>query len=93
MGTAALVQTSPALTTLPPWRSLDGKVNMSMRNSVPVFATPMDCSPPDSSGSWDFAGKNTRMGCYFLLGGSPGDLPDPGIKSASPAFAGGFFTT
>ena len=24
---------------------------------------------------------------------SPGDLPDPGIKAMSPAFAGGFFTT
>jgi len=24
---------------------------------------------------------------------SPGDLPDPGIKSLSPALAGGFFTT
>ena len=24
---------------------------------------------------------------------SPGDLPDPGIKSMSPALAGGFFTT
>ena len=24
---------------------------------------------------------------------SPGDLPDPGIKPASPIFAGGFFTT
>ena len=24
---------------------------------------------------------------------SPGDLPDPGIKSKSPALAGGFFTT
>ena len=24
---------------------------------------------------------------------SPGDLPDPGIKSESPALAGGFFTT
>ena len=24
---------------------------------------------------------------------SPGDLPDPGIKSASPAVAGKFFTT
>ena len=23
----------------------------------------------------------------------PGDLPDPGIKPASPALAGGFFTT
>ena len=24
---------------------------------------------------------------------SPGDLPDPGIEAASPALAGGFFTT
>ena len=24
---------------------------------------------------------------------SPGDLPDPGIKSLSPVLAGGFFTT
>ena len=24
---------------------------------------------------------------------SPGDLPDPGIESASPALAGGFFPT
>ena len=24
---------------------------------------------------------------------SPGDIPDPGIESASPAMAGGFFTT
>ena len=27
-----------------------------------------------------------------LLFPSPGDLPDPGIKSASPALAGGFLT-
>jgi len=24
---------------------------------------------------------------------SPGDLPNPGVKLVSPAFAGGFFTT
>ena len=24
---------------------------------------------------------------------TPGDLPDPGIECASPALAGGFFTT
>ena len=34
--------------------------------------------------AWDFPGKNTR---------SPGDLPDLGIELASPALAGGFFTT
>ena len=31
---------------------------------------------------WDFPGKNTGVGCHFF---SPGDLPDPGIKPASPA--------
>ena len=31
---------------------------------------------------WDFAGKNTRVGCHFLL---QGDLPNPKIKLASPA--------
>ena len=43
---------------------------------------------------WDSPGKNTGVGCHFLP--SPGDLPDPGIELeslASPALAGGFFTT
>ena len=40
---------------------------------------------------WDFPGKNTGVGCYFLL-----DLPDSGTEPmslASPTLAGGFFTT
>ena len=43
--------------------------------------------------SWDFPGKNTGAGCYFLL---QGDLHDPGIQPtslASPALTGRFFTT
>ena len=42
---------------------------------------------------WDSPGKNTGVGCHFLL---QGDLPDPGIESGSPsssALAGEFFTT
>ena len=31
--------------------------------------------------SWDFPGKNTGVGCHFLL---QGNLPDPGIKSMFP---------
>ena len=31
---------------------------------------------------WNFPGKNTGVGCQE---GSPGDLPDPGIKPRSPA--------
>ena len=37
---------------------------------------------------WDSPGKNTGVGCHFP---TPGDLPNPGIKLASPgssAFAG-----
>ena len=30
---------------------------------------------------WDFSGKDTGVGCHFP---TPGDLPDPGIKSTSP---------
>ena len=30
---------------------------------------------------WKFPGKNTGMGCHFLL---QGILPDPGIESMSP---------
>jgi len=29
---------------------------------------------------WDFPSKNIEVGCHFLLG----ELPDPGIKPASP---------
>ena len=42
---------------------------------------------------WDFPGKNTEVGCHFLL---QGNLPDPGIEPVSPvspSLAGGFFTT
>ena len=41
---------------------------------------------------WDSLGKNTEVGCHFLLRG----LPDPGIEPTSPtspALAGRFFTT
>ena len=40
---------------------------------------------------WDFPGKNTGVGCYFLL---QGNLPNPGIEPlVSPAFTGRFFST
>ena len=38
----------------------------------------------------DFSGKDTGVGCRFLL---QGDLPYPGIEPACPALAGRFFTT
>ena len=32
-----------------------------------LFVTPMDCSPPDSFVHGIFPGKNTGVGCHFLL--------------------------
>ena len=34
----------------------------------PTLCDPMDCSPPGSS-PWDSLGKNTGVGCHFLLQG------------------------
>ena len=38
----------------------------------------MDWSPPGSSVLGDFSGKNTGLGCHFLL---QGDFPDQGSNS------------
>ena len=38
---------------------------------------------------WVFLGKNTGVGCHFLLQGNPSN---PGIKPKFPALAGGFLT-
>ena len=35
--------------------------------SWPTLHDPMDCSPPDSSVCGDSPGKNTGVGCHFLL--------------------------
>ena len=49
----------------------------------------MDCSPPGSL-SMKFSRLEHWDGLPFPLSG---DLPDQGIETASPALAGGFFTT
>ena len=51
----------------------------------------MDYNPLGSSVPWGFPGKNTGVGCHFLLQWM--NLPDPGIEPTSPALAGGFFIT
>ena len=53
----------------------------------------MDCSPPGSSVHLIF---QTRILGWLLPFPTPGDLPNPGLEPeslASPAVAGGFFTT
>ena len=44
---------------------------------------PIDCNLPDLLCPWDFPGKNTGVGCHFLLQ-EMADLPDPEIEPASP---------
>ena len=53
----------------------------------------MDCSPPDSSVHGVLPGKNTRVGCHFLL---QGIFPTQGVEPRSfefPLLASRFFTT
>ena len=49
----------------------------------------MDCSPPGSS-VYGISRQEYWSGLPFP---PPEDLPDPGIKAASPELAGEFFTT
>ena len=55
---------------------------------------PTPCGPIDGTQqappSLGFSRQEYWSGLQFH---SPGDLPDPGIKPASPALTGGFFTT
>ena len=42
---------------------------MLVAQSGLTLCDPMDCNPPGSSVHWDFPGKNTGVGCHFLLQG------------------------
>ena len=60
-----------------------------MLSCVQLFATPCTVALRAPL-SMEFPRQEYWSGLPFS---SPGDLPDPGIKSASPALAGEFFTT
>ena len=53
---------------------------------------PHECQPTRLPCTWDFPGKNTGMGCHFLL---QGIFPIQGsnLSLLSPALAGRFSTT
>ena len=42
-------------------------VKVKVFSHVLLFVTPMDCSPPGFSIHGSFAGKDTGVGCHFLL--------------------------
>ena len=56
---------------------------------VQLFCDPRDCSLPGSSVHEISQVRTLEWNAIF----SSGDLPDSGIKSASPALAGRLFTT
>ena len=45
------------------------KLGVSVAQSCLTLCDRMDCSLPGSSVHWDCPGKNTGVGCYFLLQG------------------------
>lgn len=57
---------------------------------VSVFCEPDCLSPARLSVHVDFPGKNTGVGCRFLL---QGIFPNPGIEPTAPVPAGRSFTT
>ena len=65
------------------------KVKVKSLSRPRLLATPWTAAyqtPP----SMGFSRQEYWSGCPFPL---PGDLPNPGIETMSPALAGGFFTT
>ena len=44
-------------------------MHAKLLQSCLTLCNPMDCSPPDSSVHGDSPGKNTGVGCHFLLQG------------------------
>ena len=76
------LKTSPLLPSFPP--------SCLVTQACLTLLQPHGLWPLQAPLQWDSPGKNTEVGCRFLL---QGNLPDPGIKSESPALAGGLCTT
>ena len=60
----------------------------SAGQSYPTLCDCVNCSLLGSSLSTEFSRQEYWSGLPFAI---PGDLPDPGIDSASPALVGRFF--
>ena len=58
------------------------KVKVKLLSRVWLFATPWTVACTRLLCPWDFLGKSTGVGCYFL---PQGIFPDPGIEPRSPA--------
>ena len=63
-------------------------IGVCMLTQIWLFVTPMDCSLSDSC-LWGFPGKNTGMGCHFLL---QGIFPTQGWNASPQYLLHWFFT-
>ena len=70
---------SSILTWRIPWTQEPGGVQ-----SIASHREPGGLQPTRLLCPWDSPGKNTGVGCHTHPGDPQGDLPDPGIKPASP---------
>ena len=90
------IEMQQEMTLLTRVRRMETAVNMQMILGCSVLSDslqPHGLQPARLLCPWDYPGKNTGVGCHFLL---QGNLSDPGIKLASPmapALAGRFCTT
>ena len=76
-------------TTMDTYLGIKYEVDKAMRacsvaQLCPILCNPMDCSP------WYFPGKNTGVGCHFILRGI---FLTQGLNPRLLALAGGFFIT
>ena len=51
------------------WRMAEKVERAVCAHSHPTLCDPMNYSPAGSPSPWDFPGKNTGVGCHFLLQG------------------------
>ena len=68
--------------------SLRKKMKVLVTQSCPVLCDPMDCSPPGSS----VHGILQAGILDWLPFPSPGNLPNPGFETGSPALQANYFT-
>ena len=72
---------------------MEGDARTTAEQSVLIGARKDSATYVSVLHPWDSSGKNTGVGCHFLL---QGIFPNPGIKPGSLvslAFGSGFFTT
>ena len=73
-----------------PYSELLAYVHSKLLQSCLILCDPMDYNRPDSSCQWDSPGKNTGMGCHFLL---QEISSRPRSWTQVSCIAGRFFTT